>query len=462
MEVSQIPNEQKELTALFFSHQDRLRTSLIKKYNILLKSSGAKGLDEKVQFFNGCILYLKIYKKDIKDIKWSFDLSMIYNGDESKRKNKPYFKTPNDPNLNGSQDKPFKTPLLSLSSSEVSQAFKDLNLGDLDQSKTYNLFFIRHGQAIHNVFTPNFKINTELTTTELLNESKMVGTGGTEQALNSGVFFAQWALNYTNLRKIDYVCVSDLLRTQQTAAWFLTGIEKINEENSKVYSIEGTIQQQQYGGQNSDNIIDISNIYVFVIPCLHEIEKGTDDGKSFTSLKAVGTLTSALSLGTTSGITSRENITNCRSNNYNQNYRFFKDPSFTIKDCTFLTPYVPSTKIDWGNYNEFYNGYRDENKIGRKSCKNTHFLTLFFQYLNRKNGITPVMQTTPIPRKSSYEYTSFPRPESKGFLNGLSSRIFGSRKGGKYTKTKKARKIKMQRKTKKARKTKMQRKTRKH
>ena len=56
-ELNPNPTSNNEVVnAFFFSHQDRLRTSIIKRFNLL----NPNHFNKKAKFFNGCILYLQI------------------------------------------------------------------------------------------------------------------------------------------------------------------------------------------------------------------------------------------------------------------------------------------------------------------------------------------------------------------------------------------------------------------
>ena len=405
--------EYRQITAFFFTHQDRLRTSIIKKFNEMvigdMRSSIGPWFDKKAQFFNGCILYLKLKKKNGNDLddQWTFELSMVYEGDPAARsRNKRYFKTSLSENPN---DILFQKLTMNLALDSRFLVNLHINPADLDNNTIYNLFFMRHGQAEHNVkFVYNPRINTELT------------NAGKQQARDAGNFWAKWA-EQNGIFSIDYFCVSDLLRTQQTAAMFLFGVQNYTYKNPqrnvgfnpetynrllptreeypkdywytgadvKRFKNDAKMDRNQKGGGSVISVINTNNLKVIVLPCLHELEKGTDDG-SVTALGAASKFTSALTLGATSGVVSRENITNCRNKSYGK--RIYEASGISTRDCSYLpsvtNPNFPTSinlpkVMDWSYYNNFYKGYRDQITFGgRDSCRNTHFLGLFFNIIH--------------------------------------------------------------------------------
>jgi hypothetical protein len=416
--------EDKQITAFFFTHQDRLRTSIMRRFDKIL---GRNQIDMKAQFFNGCILYLKIFKDDKKSYidQWKFELSMVYSGDPAARKtSKKYFTLENTGNPN---DIVFQNFPMYLKSKQMMEYFH-INQAELDMNTIYNLFFMRHGQAQHNVkVVYNPRINTDLT------------SAGENQARDAGNSWAKWA-QQNDITSINYFCVSDLIRTQQTAAMFLFGvrsythpsrningakfsteanvrfnpIEEINiipnkEELNADYEEEEKLIRPHLDvnmgylqrGEKIYNVpfINTDNLKVIVLPCLHELEKGQDDGSI--SSYGLGHLTSALTLGTTSGVVSRENITNCRNKNYGK--RFYEASGITTRDCSNLPSVTnpetiktnledginignsPIRVMDWNFYNKFYKGYRDQISFGgRDHCGKTHFIGLFFQILKQE------------------------------------------------------------------------------
>lgn len=493
----------KQVNAFFFSHQDRLRTSIIKRFNML----NSTHFNKKAKFFNGCILYLQIIKRNEHawDDQWKFELSMIYEGEAlegNRRGGKDIYFRGNNFTAYDEYNIEFK-PVIQILTPELLQSIFHIDPNYLDWNTIYNLYFMRHGEAQHNVkFLYNPYINTELT------------PRGKLQARDAGNKWAKWAQQH-GISSIDYFCVSDLFRTQQTAAMFLFGVrnygsitrdkddyEKEEEERRPEWDINeyvhrgggGGIYNQQGGGEVYNvPIVNTKNIIVIILPCLHELEKGQDDGKM--SSYGLGHLTSALTLGTTSGIVSRENITNCRNKTFKQKYRFYEP---NTRDCSNLPGVLGIVEdnilMNWDDYNNFYKGYRDQIAVGgREHCANTHFLGEFFKIIRNPN---PVKREIPLasgkiivppPKFDNYnkEIPSIPgrsdivrgtggggpvqpkiptsaidtrRTRNSWFPNSLNwSRTSGgsrSNRSSKYKKTKKCKKCKKTRKNRKNRKQK--------
>ena len=159
-----------------------------------------------------------------------------------------------------------------------------------------------------------------------------------------------------NDNTINTVFVSDLVRTQETAGFFLTQL-------------------------TSSQLPPFTRI--IVLPCLHELANGEKDGerktgtailkKGFSQFSKTGTL------GRTAGVMNRENNTNCRATKEEEYIpgRWSLN-QFERKDCSTININGKTISIDWELYKIFYKGYRDENKWGRKECKDHHFLGIFF------------------------------------------------------------------------------------
>jgi len=475
--------EDKQITAFFFTHQDRLRTSIMRRFDKIL---GRNQIDMKAQFFNGCILYLKIFKEDKTSYndQWKFELSMVYPGDPAARKtSKKYFTLENTGNPN---DIVFQKFTMYLNSNQMMQYFH-INQAELDRNTIYNLFFMRHGQAQHNVkVVYNPRINTDLT------------SAGENQARDAGNSWAKWA-ELHGISSIDYFCVSDLIRTQQTAAMFLFGVRSYThpsrnrsdskfsteahvrfnpiqdikiiptkEDDNADYKIEEALtrpnwdpnmEYQQRGGKIYNvAVINIDNLKVIVLPCLHELEKGQDDGSI--SSYGLGHLTSALTLGTTSGVVSRENITNCRNKSYGK--RFYEASGVTTRDCSNLPSVTnpeggenignkPILTMDWNFYNKFYKGYRDQISFGgRDHCGKTHFIGLFFQILKQEQ----IPQSPPSHMSSVDRGTGVGGPVQQPVQQKTRTGWFTRSKspaggGSKHKKTRKSKKSKKTRKNRK-------------
>jgi hypothetical protein len=155
---------------------------------------------------------------------------------------------------------------------------------------------------------------------------------------------------------IKAVFVSDLVRTQETAGFFLSQLTDI--------------QLNPFPP-------------IIVLPCLHELANGEKDGerktyeamfkKGFSQVSKIGTL------GTTAGVMNRENNTNCRATKEEEYVPGSWDLNqFERKDCSTINIKGNPIDIDWELYKIFYKGYRDENKWGREECIDNHFLGIFF------------------------------------------------------------------------------------
>jgi phosphohistidine phosphatase SixA len=516
---------QNPLTVLFFTHQHRLISSVVKTFNRFLQQQQQQ-IDPKVRFMNGAIIQCLIQPQlqpQLQQKNYKLSIQLIYDGeldDTSDKENKPYW-TKIEDNATGGWSENFGQdenvfPKLSikyrqfnprfnifLTSQDLFTYFK-INEAMLGTYDSFYLFFIRHGDAEHNTKQKinmgigklkygNVKANTDLT------------PKGKIQAINSGRAFSQY-LNTSRLliNKIDFIALSDLIRTQQTAGSFLEGIKSATGNNRL---LEGT--------------------RAVVLPCLHELQSGTDDG-SISVLQGLGNITSAATFGATSGIALRENITNCQTNdptkgrntsdrftgrNAEQSISSVTDAEFSIanqqiytqqpsqcpqvgynsngniKDCTNICYNGINIPIDWSFYLDFYGGdYRNRQQYrttfrSKRSCTNSHFIGLFFEYLNLLD--TDSASGLPLPLSSSWKQKLQPgssqsrsrffrsRPSWNPFARSSNSLSMskqtdlnsplintnsGRFDGGKYrnyNKTKKAKKIK---KTKKAKKSKKVRK----
>jgi phosphohistidine phosphatase SixA len=394
-----------------------------------------------LNFFNGCILYLRI---DVGILGFVgervISLEMIHQGDI----------LPSTPKLEKYFNIDSFTPISKMSVDDaILKRFFDIDISSLNPNIVYNIFFVRHGDAEHNtkyelirvagkaVKIPNSKINTNLTPL------------GIQQTTNSGRIFTEWALaNYQKygITRIDYGCVSDLVRTQQTAANFFIGIQQQNPRKVEEYrarqelNLSRNYQSKVLG--LSSFLVNIDNAVIVVLPCLHELESGSPDG-SITVMQGVGRVASAVTtLGAASSFSSRENQTNCRDvTGRGFKKRPYELLGYTVQDCSTLKQLgIP---IDWTFYNSFYKGYRDQTTFGgRDSCRgSTHFLGIFFNlYLRQRtqldnqfqspvrvkpqfnNGLpepdNPMELLVPFPKKpfqpkinrSNAEYTAFQEP----------------------------------------------------
>jgi ankyrin repeat protein len=106
---------------------------------------------------------------------------------------------------------------------------------------------------------------------------------GTEQALKAGVKFSTILGN----RMLTSICVSDLVRTHETAQFFLTGLL-----HRKPDALNGMIEDN-HGNET---------ITIYVLPCFHELqENGRDE-----DTKYLNNATRLFTLGQTQGAFNRE------------------------------------------------------------------------------------------------------------------------------------------------------------
>ena len=304
---------------LFFGHQYRFQNYVIDSINSLLPK------DKKIQkcsVLNNSILCL-----DVQPIKKfnlvKFQLSLVYDGDENSIK----------------EDKIYCIKMMNTSYSVDEEKFnKTFKIEKNENTQQLKLFFVRHGFSEHNDNdTKTGKRNTSLL------------QSGVEASSESGKIFNE---TYKNI-KIEAVFVSDLIRTQETAGYFL----------SKLYGFN-------------------TKTPIIVLPCLHESTE-LDGSKSslgyfMQSNKGYGF----------------ENLTDCNikdtpiTGNENANNNPFQgDDKYR---CYIITINGESIPIDWGIYLNFYNDKMREPELmynrNRNHCRDNHFLGMFFNYLN-KDGV---------------------------------------------------------------------------
>ena len=212
-------------TLLFFGHQDRFQASLIKKMNLF----GANIKEYK--FSNGAMLNLII---NPHGDSYNLYLSLVYTGDtDANTSGKKYWVDNRNNQVNNARYY-FEPKKITVTKENFNGIFKNtVYLED-----TVSCYFVRHGKATHNaVMTVNLETNTDL-----VNQTN-------DPAIIKG---GEILKNLTE--KIDYIFVSDLIRTQQTASLFLQG----------------------YSGTTPEKI--------YVLACLHELNSGNKGiDKSITS-----------------------------------------------------------------------------------------------------------------------------------------------------------------------------------
>lgn len=408
---------------LFFGHQNRFKSYIVDTLNNVLDD--ANKIDKKTRFSNGAILCLDIEwssnsvtggtqpltNPDKSSTYWfaELSLSLIYDGDKlSNKTDKPYWVVDSD---SDSYLKKFEKKKIEITESEFKSIFK---INRDVEKKHIRCFFVRHGYSQHNKSLTNrnpFATNTSLiglndktkpvieellryidnpsllniSTPEIsiddfkqldiyknlitlidddeINKAYNETLEGDSQTvpLNDSGKLLENMLNEIYIKKngefqsilagrafskiladdetIKGVFVSDLVRTQETASFFLSQL-------------------------TSSQLPPLTPI--IVLPCLHELATGEKDG-DVTGRKVLSQASRIFTLGTTQGVMNRENNTNCRDNK-----------SYFKKDCSTIEVDNKVMYIDWELYKIFYNGYRDENKYGRKHCSENHFLGIFF------------------------------------------------------------------------------------
>ena len=320
-------NKSLKKTYLFFSHQNRTKMYVIDSFNQLSDSK----INTKTRFSNGSILCLTMLKKTGR---CHLKLDLLYTGDSNSNKKtksdwkkgfklKKYKYWVKEESIN---DKALNfEPVIFTSISaicnfvQLQNIFK-INADNLMEDELNYCMFNRHGEALHNVQKWNTKHNTSLT------------ERGKEQAYIAGENFSA-IMDHLHITEINAISATDLVRTHQTSANFLTGLVKI---------------------RGFDCLNDIHEL--FIIPCFHEIEKDTKDGyssfnRTFSSL----------------GI-QNENKTDC-------------NPS----DCNQIIIDGKRIPIYWNFYLHFYGGiFRGSDIQGnqKKSCRDNHFLGLFFDLIH--------------------------------------------------------------------------------
>jgi len=143
--------------------------------------------------------------------------------------------------------------------------------------------------------------------------------------------------------KIDAVFVSDLKESQYVAGVILSQLSEYN-----------------------------INTPIYVLPCLHELYKGYKDG--MTSDKG------------------QDAKYNYRNTDCRKDEKDYKNPELSFYSkiqklnietglyiCDTIVIKENKISINWSIYNNFYaDGYRDQNKRGRRLCRESNFLGIFF------------------------------------------------------------------------------------
>jgi len=357
------PNEP-EKTFLFFIHQNRMKTSVVKTFNELGKHSSIdfNPIDAEIRFYNACIVKMTIAPTDSNSNN-KLSLSLEYNGDISAKKTKNvYWVTPQTENgveeklqykiedksveaniiqdnaviVNNDQYNPIKvnrieevpdTRLTPRNITIPSTKLKEILYFEQDVKTPITCYFVRHGVATHNDEKKLFKTeyNTEL---EDHNDPKIITAGEKFSVINKD-------------NNIDAIFVSDLIRTQQTAGLFLRG----------------------YIGNNNQKPLRL-----FVLPCLHELNKENPDGVVDKKWHYP------------------ENQTTCRDLETKTKIKYFNlflDP----KNCSKISLGNAIVNLNWDYYKNFYNAkfkydFRDYKDEEESPCANSHFLGIVLDNLN--------------------------------------------------------------------------------
>lgn len=223
--------------------------------------------------------------------------------------------------------------------------------------------------------------------TSLINNI-FIKKNGELQSIKAGKYFS---IVFGN-NVLNGVLVSDLIRTQETASFFLS-----------------QLTPSQFPAMTP----------VIVLPCMHELRGGEKDGqitfsKVFSQVSRIGTL------GTTQGALNRENNTNCRATAEEKSSSI---NMFERKDCSQIKMNDKSIYLNWDIYKNFYKGYRDQNNLGRQECKNNHFIGIFFDDVvsldknvinGYNNSYSPIINNDDSPR-SSISDDSFVTAENNGY-----------------------------------------------
>jgi len=226
-----IMDESIEENYIFFTHQYRLKHSLIGTLNEL-----GFGIPKK-KFSNNAIIRLTLSPNPDND-SLIVNLIMIHNGDvETNKKGEDYWVVGQDMTRDN----------MSINKEDFCEKFK-INMDSFNINNIINCYFIRHGEAEHNTnknfLTRHLKDNTKLT----------IGPESKQAMKEAGIALNNALQNGS----INAIFVSDLIRTQQTAGYILSELIEIENRNN---------------GSNRYNI----NLPIIVLPCLHESTSG--DGK---------------------------------------------------------------------------------------------------------------------------------------------------------------------------------------
>jgi hypothetical protein len=289
-------------TLLFFGHQDRFQESLIKKMNEFVTKIEDKIANYK--FSNGAMLNLII---EPSGINYNLYLSLVYTGDDSANKpDKIYWIDYTKTQVNNAKYH-FESKTITVTKTDFDRIFKNKS----EVNETISCYFVRHGKATHNaVMIVNLERNTNLV--KPLSDTAIIDGGNILTKLTE---------------KIDYIFVSDLIRTQQTASLFLQG----------------------YSGKTPEKI--------YVLACLHELNSRND----------------GLDKPIEPPYYYYENETTCNHNFQDGFYR--KNPKIcdkiTIKNAD--TRIDKIKELDWSKYEPYFTS-NHRTPDNQQICNDYHFL----------------------------------------------------------------------------------------
>ena len=204
---------------------------------------------KEIRFKNSAILLLRNYDGDDIDNRWRLEL--VNEGQVTKARDGAYFVTPTNDNCQCDN-----TNIIFKGTDSKFIVKDNINENSLlktyitGENKKYNIYIIRHGDALHNTGKLNrLKNFSKRTDTSLT-------TDGKEQAKETGRYFVD-----KQIKNIHYLFSSNLKRTRETLDEIINIIKQKNILSNNIFNIP-------------DKII--------VLPCSHELkyyENGSCDAK---------------------------------------------------------------------------------------------------------------------------------------------------------------------------------------
>ena len=341
-------------TLLFFGHQYRFNESLIKKMN----ECGTNIEDYK--FSNGAILNLIIVPTYNKN--YELYLSLVYTGDaKANTTGKKYWVAYEKEASNQANIYYFQPQNITVTKYKFNEKFK--NNSEFD--KAISCYFVRHGKAKHNAV---MVVNTE-TNTDLVNPN--------DDAIKEGGKTLYGILS-RDTQSIDYIFVSDLIRTQQTASLFLQGYTDVKPTDVKPTDAKPTVTIPKE---------------IYVLACLHELNsrnKGLDQP-------------------TKGPYYYFENQTTCNHNDNDKFYNSTGNPK-TCKEITIKNETKKQNETKNLNWTDYEQNFTDDHRTSENQieCNDKHFLGIALDIITKTtevntgtrslNGGKPKKRTT---RKSS-------------------------------------------------------------